>query len=87
MHGMLLVGLMSVESINALFSDLFERLLDRTTHVKVWRSYADFELKHGDQSFEKAKEVSCLSTTSDRLRYILKGPRTGYRRGQEGRGF
>ncbi|EER04454.1 CGI-201 protein, short form, putative [Perkinsus marinus ATCC 50983] len=37
--------------------DLFERLLDRTTHVKVWRSYADFELKHGDQSFEKAKEV------------------------------
>ncbi|KAF4673515.1 NineTeen Complex (NTC) component [Perkinsus olseni] len=37
--------------------DLFERLLDRTTHVKVWRSYADFELKHADQSFSKAKEV------------------------------
>jgi crooked neck len=37
--------------------ELYERLLERTTHVKVWTSYAKFELTHEGGGLEDARAV------------------------------
>jgi crooked neck len=35
---------------------LYERLLDRTKHLKVWQSYAEFEATAIDESLELSEQ-------------------------------
>ena len=52
--------------------DLYERLLDRTKHLKVWISYAEFEASAGlgseeSESEEKKNEVGYQEQQMERV--------------------
>ena len=50
--------------------ELYERLLDKTKHVKVWLSYAKFETSI--EEFENAREVYLfLSIYTCVLKYVF----------------
>uniref|UniRef100_A0A8D9B1Q8 Protein crooked neck n=1 Tax=Cacopsylla melanoneura TaxID=428564 RepID=A0A8D9B1Q8_9HEMI len=57
--------------------ELHERLLERTTHVKVWMNYAQFEISSGDEDctslarrvFERANQA--LKTSSEKEERVM----------------
>ncbi|CAH2011742.1 unnamed protein product [Acanthoscelides obtectus] len=69
---------------------LYERLLERTSHVKVWLSYAKFELNNqleekmeGDDE-EKVEEKQTKNSSSERVRERLLASAKNWKKKKEG---
>jgi len=56
---------------------LYERLLEKTEHVKVWISYAHFEINVPDEDVQPGEEDAVSEEAKERARRIFE---KGYRR-------